>query len=215
VEPPAPLTTHEFSQVRPIDIFHGEVIVSSQLSASQNWHDVGVIEPGHRLDFLQELPAAFLTDEHLRTNHLDGNDKALFMMARLEDLAQSSLSQLIDHLIGPDHQLTTVAGQKLVDLIDREPAFLDQALGKRTGIARRASGSCDNCASWSADSKQSLRMVSSNLLDEAIAKVGWCAISPVTRRDNTSSPEIRNARMTSARIVSPTHKRGPQVLLTC
>ena len=59
-------------------------------------------------------------------------------MLRPDDLAQAPLAELVEHVIGADRQFVGVAGQELIDLIDRQPTFLDERFGEGTGVTTPA-----------------------------------------------------------------------------
>ena len=56
-------------------------------------------------------------------------------MPGLVHSAQAALAKPIEHAIVADGQVLAMAGEELVDLIDRQPAALHELLGERPCIA--------------------------------------------------------------------------------
>jgi hypothetical protein len=56
-------------------------------------------------------------------------------MASLENLTQAALAEFVRDVIRTNHQFIGVPCEELIDLINAEPTFLDNAFGQKARIA--------------------------------------------------------------------------------
>jgi hypothetical protein len=97
--------------------------------------DVGVVEPGHGLHFLQELRARLGVRRQLVADDLEGDDPVVFAVPGLVHQALAALAEAVQDVVRPQRQVGAVVGQQLVHLVDRQPALLDQMARQRARVA--------------------------------------------------------------------------------
>ncbi len=92
---------YDVTEVRPLDVFHGEIVLAMDLARFINLNDVGVLDAGRRTRLGVKAQHMRRRSQAAAEDHLDGNQPVEVLLPCLVDHPHAASAQFAQQLVLP------------------------------------------------------------------------------------------------------------------